>query len=480
MRKLLFALAVVVVTLAVAAPDLAFAATAKFSGIWRFRGVSADDGDRNELAHDSRQNSDMMVRPRWSIASKGNNVKVFVETDITDSSTFGGETGRASVEMNRWAVDALIPGTTLRYQWGRTDGAGPGNTGKRLIGGYGTYRFHTHKLYGKLTSNLSLSMFNAQISEGTASNTDDNDYYLSVGWKAAPNLTISPFVLWTKHNGEIDQSGVNDLQTTLQDTAVALGEEGRDIVQIGANLKAKFGILSLDALGLIQDGTIQFSDGVHNAGRKNTHVDAYVVMLQAWLNLGKLKVGFYGTFMPGDDDVTSEVGLLGTQTDDTLSRYVPGGNSGTANAGRGGCRIDGPQIFSGVRYHTMGTGFTSNACGSGDGGSAGNGVHIFELLGKYKMSKALEVAGNFSVIRSAAKRAPLGTARDGVITTDYVNSKDIGTEFDISAKYTLHKNLWTRMTFAYLWAGDYGKATGTSVRGFDDTWAFIYELRSTF
>ena len=40
MRKFLFALAVVVVTLAFAAPDLAFAATAKYSGTWRLRGIT--------------------------------------------------------------------------------------------------------------------------------------------------------------------------------------------------------------------------------------------------------------------------------------------------------------------------------------------------------------------------------------------------------------------------------------------------------
>ncbi|HBK79727.1 MAG TPA: hypothetical protein DDZ83_08625, partial [Nitrospinae bacterium] len=61
-----------------------------------------------------------------------------------------------------------------------------------------------------------------------------------------------------------------------------------------------------------------------------------------------------------------------------------------------------------------------------------------------------------------------------------VDSKDAGSELDISTKYFLYKGLFAKLTYAYLFAGDYGKSDTVGTRDFDDTWALYWELRHTF
>ena len=90
---------------------------------------------------------------------------------------------------------------------------------------------------------------------------------------------------------------------------------------------------------------------------------------------------------------------------------------------------------------------------------------------------AIGFMGNISVIRSAAKRADIdGTGTASAATFD--SAKDIGTEIDLSLKYSIYKGFFTRLTFAYLFSGDYGKST--TGRDFDDTWALYSEMRYTF
>jgi hypothetical protein len=70
MRKLLTALAVLAVVLAVSAPHFTSAASLKVSGIWRFRGISLDNADRNDQGpNDASQTSDALTRPRWTFTS---------------------------------------------------------------------------------------------------------------------------------------------------------------------------------------------------------------------------------------------------------------------------------------------------------------------------------------------------------------------------------------------------------------------------
>ena len=70
MRKLLTALAVLAVVLAVSVPHFTSAASLKVSGIWRFRGISLDNADRNDQGpNDPSQTSDALTRPRWTFTS---------------------------------------------------------------------------------------------------------------------------------------------------------------------------------------------------------------------------------------------------------------------------------------------------------------------------------------------------------------------------------------------------------------------------
>ncbi|HBK80296.1 MAG TPA: hypothetical protein DDZ83_11625, partial [Nitrospinae bacterium] len=69
MRKILMALAVMVVAMAVSAPHFASAAALKVGGFWRFRGITQDNDDRDDTVNDGRQNSDALIRPRWTFKS---------------------------------------------------------------------------------------------------------------------------------------------------------------------------------------------------------------------------------------------------------------------------------------------------------------------------------------------------------------------------------------------------------------------------
>ncbi|MFP6891881.1 MAG: hypothetical protein VCF07_19385, partial [Nitrospinota bacterium] len=73
MRKILMALAVMVVAIAVSAPHFASAAALKVSGFWRYRGITQDNADRDDkdgqndagtlvVSNDGRQNSDALIR----------------------------------------------------------------------------------------------------------------------------------------------------------------------------------------------------------------------------------------------------------------------------------------------------------------------------------------------------------------------------------------------------------------------------------
>lgn len=146
-----------------------------------------------------------------------------------------------------------------------------------------------------------------------------------------------------------------------------------------------------------------------------------------------------------------------------------------------------PQLLTRRRYSTLNPNFAvENRCGCGDGGARMNGAQIYELLVKYQITKPLSFMGNISIIRSAAKRADLddgsngGVAGDGIADTTFNSAKDFGTEIDLSLRYNVYKGFFTRLTFAYMFAGDYGKATGTGLRDFDDTWGLFSEMRFTF
>ncbi|MDP6365078.1 MAG: hypothetical protein QF787_02860, partial [Nitrospinota bacterium] len=271
-------------------------------------------------------------------------------------------------------------------------------------------------------------------------------------------------------DGANANAGILAGTTTLPDA----DSSDRDVWYYGLHVNAKFGIASIKAMGVINSGELDFSRGINADGRSDLDIEGYAILIRSWLNFGKLKVGFYGSFMPGDSDLTSATGDFGTQADNKLTRFTSMRN-GTA------CRINGPQLYTSRRYSTMNPAFAArNICGNGDGGVGGNGSHIYELMYKYKLTKALGVEGNVSFIRSAAARADIDTDADGIADTNFVSDKSIGTEVDISAKYDIYKGLWARLTYAHMFAGDYGKSSDVGTRAFDDSWALYWELRHTF
>ncbi len=483
MRKILVALAAVVVTLAIAAPHFASAAEVQMTGIFRWRGVTGDDFDRNSRAHDASQFMDSLMRVRWTAISEGGKVFAIYELDgfdldrtgVNGNVRFGSTTGRFGVGVNRWVIDFAIPGTTLRFRVGKTDWVDPTN---EITGGAGLNRIQGYGVYGKLLGPLTMSLWTVKYAEGVARAADGDLYQLAINWKAAPKVTLSPFIMW------------DHLNTGCQSGSTACGAPATTSPDVnmwwyGLTARAKFGIASLTATGLIQDGEVQFGRGT---ATPDIDVEAWAALVRLWLSFGKLKIGFYGHFFSGDDDTTSAVSaggtgtaaLTGRQPDNKLTRFSGPRQNSTS-------RIVGPQLVTRRRFSTMAPVFGSeNRPGGGNGGARMNGAHIYEILIKYKLTKKLTFDGNISLIRSAAKRANIDANFDGDTSdagdSTYDSSKAFGTEIDLSLKYQIYKTLFTRLTFAYLFAGDYGKlatsgGTRVSVRDFDDTWALFSELR---
>ncbi len=481
MRKLTMILAAAALLFAFAGTDIASAAAGPevtFSGVFRWRGLTGDDLDGNDRAHDSRQSFDHLTRPRWTFKSQGGKIWGIYELDVDDGG-FGESTSKDGVVVNRWLVDFMVPGTTLRFRYGRTDWRDPST---EIIGGAGRNRQDGYGLYGKLYGPLTLNLWTSKTNEGVTAASDRDLYFGSIAWKAAPAITITPWIAW-EHDNQGCTTGDTNTQCGSVATPAAATTADFDIYWFAVNAKAKFGIASLNTTLIFQDGDVEYGRG---SGLSDVDIEAWAALVRLWLSFGKLKVGFYGHFFSGDDDTTSTTGRTGVQGDNELERFsAPRGNGGASTA-----RLDGPQLYTRRRYSTFGSGyFRENRAGGGSGGANGNGAHIYEVLAKYKLTKSLELAGNISLIRSAASRADIDANSDGD-TVDagdatYDSAKDIGTEVDISLKYQIYKELFTRLTFAYLFNGDYGKvATSAGVassgRDFEDTWAVFSEFRYTF
>ena len=76
--------------------------------------------------------------------------------DANANIIFGRTGGRVGVGTNRWVVDFAVPGSALRARFGRTDYTSPG---KEIFDSAGASRKPGIGLYGKLSKNMSLSMF---------------------------------------------------------------------------------------------------------------------------------------------------------------------------------------------------------------------------------------------------------------------------------------------------------------------------------
>jgi len=498
MRKILMALAVMVVAIAVSAPHIASASSLKVSGAYIWRGISSDNGDQTDIGkNDAQQRTLVLIRPRWTFTSLKGKIKAIYELDFAAGGfrPFGSTeaTSRRAVGLNRFTLDFAVPGTKIRARIGKTDWRSPD---RELVGGGGLHRIDGYGFYGKLSKSLSFNLFNTQVEEGNADASDNNNYLLSLTWKA-PGLTISPWLGYEKHGG-VSRTDVVGGAAVATGTAFVIDDTSteRDIWWYGLNVKAKFGKFNANVSGVIVDGTLDFSRGVNNGtiinpdgttitAREDTAIEAYAILIRTWLQLNRsLKVGFHGVFMPGDDDPTSAVGDLGTQPDNKLTRFTPFHTRGSRDDTVGSCRVGGPQIVSNRRYHTLSGGFNgTNNCLNGSGGIRGNGTNLYELLFSWKVAKSLTLAGNYSIVRTAAPRATIDNNNNGIEDagdTLFVDSKNVGSEIDIHAAYTIMPRLSTTLTFSHLFAGDYGKSATIGTRDFDDTWQLVWQFRHFF
>ncbi len=481
MRKFFLAAAVALLTLTVAAPAMAI--DFKMTGLFWWENATGDDGDRNSRTHDSKQFGRFLMRPRFHAVAEGGKLWGMIEYDIAPAGfRTVGRQPRANLFGNRFIVDFLIPGTQLRFRFGRTDWLGPN---KESMGSFkGLTRRPGLGLYGKLTKNLFLNFHDMKYGESnnadspnrnTGISASDKDvYHLKLTYKASPTLSIAPFVFWDHANG-----------VNAGDQFASGGPRpGFNIFWYGAHVSGKVGNFSYKAWGMIQDGDIEFSRGDNRA---DIDIEAWAAFLRTWLTMGKFKLGFYASFTSGDDDTTDQVGggsrgMTGRQADNQLKRFATPRQNTQGWA-------DGPQLITEFRWTTMPFYKFASRNGTGNGDLSGNGLQFYELLGKYAVTKKFNLEGNVSIIRTSAKRPDIDANFDGD-TTDpgdatFDSAKDIGTEIDIAGIYKIYKNLTGLLVFSYLFAGDYGiqNTSGGTVliaRDFDDTWALFFLMKYTF
>ena len=105
MRKFLLTLAVAVLAVGLVLPEV-FAASFKFTGMYRYRGVSYDDADRDNTTEDGNQKADMLMRPRFTAVSEGGKVKAVWELDLGSGSW---DAAKTAPKVNRHYVQFALP-----------------------------------------------------------------------------------------------------------------------------------------------------------------------------------------------------------------------------------------------------------------------------------------------------------------------------------------------------------------------------------
>ena len=370
MRKLLLALFALALVVAFTAPS--YAAELKYSGFFRVRGSSENvNKDGDDDADDKRNYLDALIRPRFT-AKSGAITAVWEPEFRSANGGFGssvnfgdhitgvdfdgrevttgnvahedGGASRQTVGVNRWVIDFAIPGSALRMRMGRTDYFSPD---KEIYDSGGRHREPGIAIYGKLSKNISLSAFMTKANEdNSADNDDQTDYYVGVGIKVTPNLTVSP---WAANS---------------RDTA----EGGYDYSFLGLHAKTKVGILNVNGSVVIQEGDLSSGD----------ELSGWAVLVRTSTSLGKLKLSGNLTMLSGNDG--SKAG------EDGRFRTPQEGGSGW---------FDGGHIMSSRRWTSLSNGIRSVHLG------ALNGATVIEGLADFKVSKTLTLGGGVSLYNSA-------------------------------------------------------------------------------
>ncbi|MBI2177683.1 MAG: hypothetical protein HYU38_04985, partial [Candidatus Tectomicrobia bacterium] len=462
--------------------------------LFRLRGISADDLDRNKNSHDGVQAYDTTIRPRWTATSEGGKITALYELDFTDiggsapggaNKIFGGSSGDGTVGVNRWTIDFALPGTTLRMRIGRTDWTSPEG---EIFDSPGIHRIDGIGVYGKLFGPLELSSFTTKVRDNvintnaaiSAGASDADNYMVALKWQAAPQIAITPWAALSRGNTD------NVANVT-----------GYEMYFFALNGKAKIGILDLDVTGIFETGdAAQPTQAARKLGARDIDIEAYGLLVRSWLTFGKARVGLYFTYLSGDDDaVVGNTGSRSQQPDSELERFVFPANSGWLKA---------PEIFTGYEFSIFpaatsgrgnilstrtGVGVGPNAPGpvSGDP-NVPNGLIMPEIRGEYQLTPDLRLQGRVGFIRSAKKAADRCVDANGNGRCDqgekdaaggtFDNEKNFGTAFEAGLRWQIYKQLYIQTWGSYLAAGDYGVAAGGKAR--DDTWGIFYELRHTF
>ena len=428
MRKLLLALFAAALLVAFTAP--VYAADFKFSGFFRVRGITADNTDRNDDVHDGKQGYDALSRPRFTATTDGGKIKAIWEIDWWESGVasanqvLGRTAGRVGVGTNRWVVDFAIPGSALRMRWGRTDYVSPD---KEIYDSSGRSREPGFGLYGKLSNNVSLSMFTTKTGESGSGTSigpeadDKDDYYVGLSFKANPKLTLTPWIANSRQGG-----GYNYWFGAL-------------------NAKGKMGIMSINATGVYQGGEI--SDTVDLSG--------WAVLLRTSFAMGKLKLLANLTMLSGDKD--------GDSDGDLENFHFPQGGSGSGWVNAGVIGTD-RSLLAGI---------------TGMHGRVGGSVRSV-VLGRMNGAFVLDVGANYQVSKTFSTFAGVYfyNAAEARVGDQYDDAKDFGTEFNTGFKWKLYPKLELRTVAAYMLAGDYGKMKDG--KDIDDTWSAIWSLRHFF
>ncbi len=463
MRKLLLALFAAALLVAFTAP--VYAADFKFSGFFRVRGITSDNMDRNDDSHDGIQGYDALTRPRFTAKTAGGKVWAMWEIDWWER-TVGGQTvsgqtvtidgeehevsngnvsssggnasanhvlgrtaGRVGVGTNRWVVDFAIPGSQLRFRWGRTDYVSPD---KEIYDSSGRSREPGFALYGKLSNNVSLSMFTTKTGESGSGTRigveadDKDDYFVGLSFKANPKLTLTPWIANSRAGGAYDY-------------------------WYGAlHAKGKMGVMSINATGVYQGGEV--SEAVDLSG--------WGFLLRTSFAMGKLKLLANLTMLSGDKDGDAD-------GDRERFEFPQLGGSGWVF---GGTLMTQRSLLGGVTG--MQSRLTNNRISRvqliGGNNRQLNGAFVLDVGANYQVSKA------FSTFAAVY----FYNAAEAAVGDQYDDAKDYGTEFNTGFKWKIYPKLELRTVAAYMVAGDYGKMKDG--KDFDDSWNALWSLRHFF
>ena len=427
MRKILLTLFALALVVAFTAPS--YAADFKMTGFYRVRVFSASlnqaDGDTDD---GSASGLDALIRPRFNTSVDGGKIKAIWEIDWYEAADtdktktahdananaiFGRTGGRIGVGTNRWIIDFAVPGSALRMRLGRTDYTSPD---KEIFDSAGASRKPGIALYGKLSKNMSLSMFmfraGASGSGRTIGTADENkdSYYAALGIKASPTVTLTPWV------------------------AMHRDGKGTSLTYAALHAKAKVGIFNVSATG------------VSVGGDKSADMDAsgWAMLVRSSASMGKLTLMGNLTMLSGDDNMDDN-------EEGRFSSLFPNGGdivSGILISGRGNI------MLIDVNERAAGNQSTGKLTRT-------NGAVIGELGIKYKVSKTFDLGAGIYVYQSAE--------------ADMEGDEDYGTEFDVGMQWKIYPNLQLRAGFAYLAAGDYGTNNDK-----EDSWMAAASLRHIF